>query len=55
MSNGGPIAAFDLGVASQRIFENLALDLHIHDVGVSLHHAVSDMEGGLEPHLCLLH
>ena len=31
------------------------LDLHIHDVGVSLHHAVSDMEGGLKPHLRLLH
>ena len=41
--------------ASPRIFESLGLNLHIHDVGIGLHHAVSHMEGGLEPHLGFLH
>ena len=32
-----------------------ALDLHAHDVGVGLHHAVAHVQSGLKAHLGFLH
>ena len=32
-----------------------ALDLHVHDVGVGLHHAVAHVQSGLKAHLGFLH